>query len=253
MTFDLYFWFVALSAVFLVGLAKSGLIGALGVVGVPLLTLVMTPREAAGVLLPLLLVMDVFAVYAHRRDVNWKVLKIFLPGAFVGIGIGWALFSVVSDSAVLLLIGSISFIFILDSFLPLRKKLEGLPPSNAWGRFWGMLSGFTSFVAHSGGPPWQVWVLPQRLEPRAYAASAAWGFAILNTIKLVPYGMLGQLSTNNLSLSAKLAPAAVVGVLLGIFLVRRISVKLFYRIAYVLVFLLSIKLIYDGASGLLAG
>lgn len=247
---DPYFWSVAVLAVFVVALAKSGLLGSIGVVGVPLLTLVMAPREAAGVMLPLLLIMDAFAVVAYRREFDWKNLKILLPGAIVGIGIGWIFSAWVTESMVLLMIGIISFVFILDAVLPLRKKLQGLPPSRGWGAFWGALAGFTSFVSHTGGPPYQVFVLPQKLSPAIYAGTTAWFFASLNATKLVPYYFLGQLSLSNLELSAILAPIAILGMLLGIYLVRRISIELFYRIAYVLVFLLSIKLIYDGAMGI---
>ena len=248
---DPIFWLVAVSAVFVVGLAKSGLVGALGVAGVPMMTLVMAPREAAGVMLPLLLIMDAFAVYTYRRDMDWKNLRVLVPGAVTGIGIGWASSAVVSEHAVVLLIGIISFVFILDAVFPLRKKIVGKPPSKPWGVLWGGVAGFTSFVSHSGGPPFQVYVLPQRLSPTVYAATTAWFFAIVNTTKLVPYYFLGQLSVANLEISIVLIPVAIAGVLLGIFLVRRISVELFYRLAYVLVFLLSLKLIYDGVTGLM--
>ncbi len=248
---DPLFWFVAALAVFIVALAKSGLLGSLGVVGVPLLTLVMPPREAAGMMLPLLLIMDGFAVYTYRHDMDWNNLTILLPGAVAGIGIGWAASAIVSDDMVLLLIGIISFVFILDAVCPIRKKIAGKPPSRPWGVFWGGVAGFTSFVSHSGGPPFQVYVLPQRLKPIVYAATTAWFFAIVNTTKLVPYFFLGQLSVANLEIAALLVPVAVSGILLGIFLVRRISVELFYKLAYFLVFLLSLKLIYDGASGVM--
>ena len=249
--FNPVFWSVAVLAVFVVGLAKSGLVGAVGVVGVPLLTLVMAPREAAGVMLPLLLVMDGFAVYAYRRDMDWRNLSILLPGAVTGIAIGWATSAIVSDHMVLLLIGIISLVFILDAAFPIRKKIIGKPPSKPWGVFWGGVAGFTSFVAHAGGPPFQVYVLPQRLSPSVFAATTAWFFAIVNTVKLIPYFFLGQLSVANLEISALLVPVAISGILVGIFLVRRISVELFYKLAYVLVFLLSFKLIYDGVTGLM--
>ena len=249
--FDPVFWSVAVLAVFIVGLAKSGLVGSMAVVGVPLLTLIMAPREAAGVMLPLMLVMDAFAVYAYRRDIDWRNMSILLPGAVTGIVIGWTTSAIVSDHMVRLLIGIISLIFILDAIFPIRKKIVGKPPSKPWGVFWGGVTGFTSFVAHAGGPPFQVYVLPQRLSPSVYAATSAWFFAIVNTLKLIPYFFLGQLSATNLEISALLVPVAIAGVLVGIVLVRRIAIEQFYRIAYVLVFLLSLKLIYDGVAGVL--
>lgn len=246
---DLYFWTVAVLAVFIVALSKSGLVGSLGMVAVPMLSLVMPARDAAGMLLPLLLVMDAIAVWNYRKDADWRILKIMLPGAMVGTLIGWALWSFVSDAMVLLFIGIITLLFILDALLPIRKRLEGLPPSKPWGTFWGGFAGFTSFISHTGGPPFQIYTLPQRLTPVIYSGTTAFFFAIVNTAKLVPYFFLGQLNVTNLTHAAILAPLAVVGVMLGVWLVRRISVKRFYQITYWLVFLLSLKLIYDGAVG----
>lgn len=246
---DLYFWTVAVLAVFIVALSKSGLMGSLGMVAVPLLSLVMPARDAAGMMLPLLLVMDAIAIWTYRKDGDWRILKIMLPGAMVGTLIGWALWSFVSDAMVLLFIGIITLLFILDALLPIRKKLEGLPPSKPWGTFWGGFAGFTSFISHTGGPPFQIYVLPQKLTPVIYSGTTAFFFAIVNTAKLVPYFFLGQLNVANIERAAILAPLAVIGVMIGVWLVRRISVKRFYQLTYWLVFLLSLKLIYDGAVG----
>lgn len=251
--FDPYFITIAVIAVLIVGLSKAGLLGSLGMVGVPLLSLVMPARDAAGMMLPVLLAMDAIAVYAYRKDVDWRILRNMLPGAALGTIIGWVLWAFVSDAAVLLFVGVVTLLFILDAILPLRKKLEGLPPSTPWGLFWGGFAGFTSFISHTGGPPFQIYVLPQRLPPAIYSGTSAVFFAIVNSAKLIPYFFLGQLSVHNLQLSAALIPAGLTGVFLGIFLVRRISMVWFYRIAYWLVFLLALKLIWDGARGVFWG
>jgi uncharacterized membrane protein YfcA len=251
---DIYFWAIAALAVLIVALSKSGLLGSLGLVGVPLLSLVMPARDAAGMLLPLLLVMDAIAVWTYRKEADWRILRLMLPGAAVGTIIGWVLWSFVSDAMVLLFVGILTLLFVLDAILPLRKKLEGLPPSKPWGAVWGGAAGFTSFISHTGGPPFQIYVLPQKLTPVLYAGTSAFFFAIVNTAKLIPYFFLGQLNVSNLSHAAILAPLAIVGVIAGVWLVRRISVKRFYQITYWLVFLLALKLIYDGAIGVfLAG
>lgn len=250
---DPFFITIAVLAVLVVGLSKAGLLGGLGVVGVPLLTLVMAPRDAAGMMLPVLLCMDAVAIWMYRRECNWDIIRIMLPGAAIGTLLGWALWAVVSDAAVLLMVGVVTLLFVLDAVLPLRKKLEGLPPSKPWGTFWGGVAGFTSFISHTGGPPFQIYVLPRRLAPAVYAGTTAFFFAIVNTSKLIPYYFLGQLNAHNLMLSAALAPVGVFGVLLGVYLVRRIDARLFYRIAYWLVFLLALQLIWEGGSRLLAG
>src|ERR1044071_3147469 len=212
---DPYFVTVAVIAVLVVGLSKAGLLGSLGMVGVPLLSLVMPARDAAGMMLPVLLAMDAIAVWTYRKDVDWRILRIMLPGAAVGTILGWLLWSFVSDDAVLLFVGVVTLLFILDAILPLRKKLQGLPPSKPWGTFWGGFAGFTSFISHTGGPPFQIYVLPQRLAPAVYAGTTAFFFAIVNSSKLIPYYFLGQLNPSNLMLSALLAPIGVLGVLVG--------------------------------------
>lgn len=247
---DPFFVAIAMIAVLIVGLSKAGLLGSLGMVGVPLLSLIMPARDAAGMMLPVLLAMDAFAVWTYRKEVDWHILRIMLPGAAIGTIAGWLLWSMVSDDAVLLFVGVVTLLFVLDAILPLRKKLEGLPPSKPWGAFWGGFAGFTSFISHTGGPPFQIYVLPQRLPPAVYSGTNAVFFAIVNTAKLIPYFFLGQLNVHNLQLSAALIPVGIVGVLVGIYLVRRISMKWFYRIAYWLVFLLALYLVYKGAQGL---
>ncbi|HHY51235.1 MAG TPA: sulfite exporter TauE/SafE family protein [Alphaproteobacteria bacterium] len=243
------FWLIAIAAVLIVGLSKSGLLGSLGLVAVPMLSLVMPARDAAGMMLPLLLVMDAITVWNYRKDCDWNILRIMLPGAAVGTLIGWGLWTVVSDAMVLLMVGVITLLFVADALLPLRKKLEGLPPSKPWGAFWGAAAGFTSFISHTGGPPYQIYTLPRRMPPVLYSGTSAFFFAIVNTAKLIPYYFLGQLNVSNLTHAAMLVPVAIAGVVAGVWLVRRISVKQFYTIAYTLVAVLAVKLVYDGIVG----
>jgi uncharacterized membrane protein YfcA len=243
------FWLIAVAAVLIVGLSKSGLVGSLGLVAVPMLSLVMPARDAAGMMLPLLLVMDAITVWNYRKDADWSIIRIMIPGAVIGTLIGWALWSFVSDAMVLLMVGVITLLFVADALLPLRKKLEGLPPSRPWGMFWGAASGFTSFISHTGGPPYQIYTLPRRMAPVTYAGTSAFFFAIVNTAKLVPYFFLGQLNVSNLTHAAMLVPVAIFGVVAGVMLVRRISVTHFYTIAYTLIAILAIKLVYDGIIG----
>lgn len=247
--FDPTFWAVAVLAVFIVGLSKSGLVGSVGLIGVPLLALVMPARDATGMMLPVLLCMDAVAVWLYRREVNWQILGIMLPGALAGTLLGWALWSVVTDAQVLLAVGIITLMFVIDALVPIRKRLEGLPPSRPWGIFWGGVAGLTSFISHTGAPPYQIYTLPRRMTPAVFSSTTAYFFAILNAMKLVPFYFLGQLSVSNLETAALLVPVGLAGLGIGVFLVRRIDAKTFYRIAYVLIGLLAIKLVYDGVAG----
>ena len=246
---DYTFWAVSILAVFIVGLSKSGLVGSMGMVAVPMLALVMPARDATGMMLPVLLAMDAIAVWIYRKDANWHVLRIMLPGAMVGTILGWLLWSVVTDAQVLLAVGIITVLFMLDALLPIRKRLPDTPPSRGWGGFWGGAAGLTSFISHTGGPPFQIYTLPLGMSPTVYSATTAFFFAIVNTSKLIPYYFLGTLSVNNLELSAALIPFGLIGVGVGVYLVRRISTKAFYTIAYVLILLLGIKILYDGITG----
>jgi len=200
-------------------------------------------------MLPVLLAMDAIAIWIYRRDANWHVLRIMLPGAFVGTILGWLLWSVVTDAQVLLAVGIITVLFMLDALLPIRKRLPDTPPSRGWGAFWGGAAGITSFISHTGGPPFQIYTLPLRMTPTEYSATTAFFFAIVNTLKLAPFYFLGTLSVSNLELSAALIPFGLVGVGVGVYLVRRISAKAFYTIAYILILLLGIKILYDGITG----
>jgi uncharacterized membrane protein YfcA len=246
---DYTFWAVAILAVFIVGLSKSGLVGSMGMVAVPMLALVMPARDATGMMLPVLLAMDAIAIWIYRKDANWHVLRIMLPGALVGTILGWLLWSVVTDAQVLLAVGIITVLFMLDALLPLRKRIPNPPPSRGWGAFWGGAAGITSFISHTGGPPFQIYTLPLGMTPTMYAATTAFFFAIVNTSKLVPFYFLGTLSVSNLELSAALIPFGLAGVAVGVFLVRRISAKAFYTLAYVLILLLGLKILYDGITG----
>lgn len=251
--FDPLFIACAVVAVLLVGLSKSGFAVSMGAISVPLLSIVMPTTQAAGMMLPVLIVLDVVAIIVYRRAVDWRVFWIIIPGAMVGTVIGWALAAVTNDHAVGLAVGVISVVFALDAWLPLRKKLEGLPPSRPWGWFWGAIAGFTSFVSHTGGPPYQVYAVPLRLPPLVFSGTTAIVFAVINASKLYPYYTLGQLNVANLEMAAMLIPVALAGMAIGVWLVKRVPAAIFYKIAYVLIFLLGLKLIFDGITGLLAG
>jgi uncharacterized membrane protein YfcA len=239
---------VALAAM-VVGISKSGVVMGLGSINVPLLTMVMSARDAAGVLLPVMVLVDMIALYVYAREVNWRIVFIVVPGSLLGIGLGWALSASVDEAAVRLAIGVVTLLFLIDMTFPIRKKLAGVvPPSRSWGVFWGAVSGFTSFVSHNGGPPYQIYVIPQRLAPNIFAGTAAVVFAITNIAKLGPYALLGQLQPGNLAISAGMVPLSLAAMFGGVYVVRRVPATLFYRIAYLLMLVFSLKLIWDGLA-----
>ncbi|WP_181701180.1 sulfite exporter TauE/SafE family protein [Chthonobacter albigriseus] len=259
---DPLFYAAAIPAVALTGLSKGGFGGAFGFAAVPLMALVISPVQAAGLMLPILVIMDVVGVTAYRRTFDRRTVLQLLPGGLIGTGIGWATASLVSDDAVRLLVGLIAFIFLARLWwfnLRARRRAaasqaEPPParPNAASATFWGTLAGYTSFVAHAGGPPFQTYVIPLRLSPVLYAGTSAIFFAIINAVKLIPYAELGQFGTETLTAVALLAPVAIASTYVGVKLVHIIDERLFYRVLSVSIFLIAVKLIYDSVVSLTA-
>ena len=205
------------------------------------------------VLLPVLCLMDLMGMWAYWGKWHKINMRIMIAGSLVGIAIGALTFRYLDADAIRILIGVIAVVFTLRRWLA-RGVAEKPPtePDVARGGFWGAVAGFTSFVAHAGGPPLNVYLLPQSLPKTTYQATTVIFFTAVNYVKLLPYALLGQLSGANLSTSAALLPLAVGGMALGIWLHNRVSDTLFYRIAYLLLFAIGLKLLYDGTTGLMA-
>lgn len=241
-------WTLAVIAAIAVGLSKGGL-AMVAVLSVPLLSLVMSPVQAAGVLLPVYIISDMGGLMAYWRHADWGVLKKLWPGAVFGIWIGWLTASIVPVEGVELIVGLIGLAFALTALL--RRPPEGPPqPARlAPGTFWGAIAGYTSFVSHSGAAPYQVFTQPLRLSPLAYAGTTTVFFAVVNAIKLIPYAALGQLSPGNLGIAAILTPVALFSVWLGVRLIRIIPQKLFYRLITWGLLLISLRLIWQALAG----
>jgi uncharacterized protein len=243
------FWAAALVGVTILGLAKGGFAG-LGVLGVPIMALGMSPVLAAAILLPILLVQDVFSVKAfgaHRED---AILKIMVPGACIGIFAGWALARFVSVSVVEAAVGLIAIVFAIQR---IRAEHRGVPArlGRAWeGVAMGAAAGFTSQIAHAGGPPFQMHVLPKKLPRDMFIGTSSVFFALINWLKVPAYYALGAFTPENLWLAAALMPAALASTWAGTVLVRRIDGPRFYAIMHALMILVGGKLAWDGLSAL---
>lgn len=238
-------------AVVLVGLSKGGLGGALALLGVPIMALAIPPVQAAGILLPILLVMDAISLWAWRGQYHAETLKRMLPGAAIGIGIGWLTAALVSDAMVRLIVGVLALAFSARWLLSGRtRRAAPRPQSTARASLWSTLAGYTSFVAHAGGPPFQVYAMPLRLDPRIYTGTSVIFFAVVNAIKVIPYAALGQFDTANLTAAAALLPLAVVATLGGAWVVKRMRAEVFYPVMYAMVVLVGLRLCWDGVSAL---
>lgn len=248
---DPLFYMAAVLAVILMGLAKGGFSG-LGLLSLPLMALVASPVQSAAIMLPILVVQDVVTVWAYRRSWDRRNVAILMVGSIIGIGLGYLLAARVSEPAVRLAVGAISIVFAVRR-LALERRPE--PPKAAKadvprGLFWGLAIGFTSMIAHAGGPPFQVYVMPQNLARDVFVGTGAVLFAIINWVKVPPYIALGQFTRENLLTSAALFPVAIVSTWAGVLLVRRVKTERFYTIVYCLLILVGLKLIVDGATTL---
>ena len=247
---DPWFYAVAAVAVFSVGVSKGGFGGAGAIIGVPLLAIFVTPFAAVGIMLPILLAMDAVAVWSYRKTFDRKVIWMMLPGGLVGSALAWMVAANVSVDLMRLLVGVLGLSFIAFHYLR-PKDMPAANHSPVRGNIAGAGSGFTSFLAHAGGPPFQIYTIPLKLEPVIYAGTGAVFFAIINAIKVVPYLTLNQLTWDTFVTSMILLPWAVVSTYIGVFLVKIIDQKLYYQIVFTLLFLVSTKLVWDGATGLL--
>lgn len=248
---DPLFYAAAIPAVIILGLAKGGFAG-LGILAVPLMSLAASPVQAASITLPILIVQDVVSVWAFRRDWDGGILALMVPSAAIGIAAGYSLAAFVSAAAVELAIGLVSVAF---AVLRLRSE-RGVPVpaksgSRVAGAFWGVAAGFTSQIAHAGGPPFQIYVLPKRLPRDTFIGTSALFFAIANWMKVPAYAALGQFTNDNLLTSAALMPLAIASTVAGVWLIRRLPAERFYTLIYALLLLVGAKLVWDGTIGLM--
>ncbi len=242
---DPWFYLMAVPALMITGVSKGGFGGGLGILAVPMLALVVSPAQAAAILLPLLILMDLIGVRAYWRRFDPHALAVMLPGAAVGIALGGVAFGVLDARTTRLIVGGIALAFVAQYYLGGGGLAPARPP-NAWlGAFCGGLGGFTSTIAHAGSPPAAIYLLPLKLDKTRFVATNVVLFAAVNLMKLVPYGVLGELSGANLATALVLTPLAPCSMVIGMRLHHRIDPTSFYRLCYLFVALTGLKLIYD--------
>ena len=247
---DPLFYLLAIVAVILLGLSKGGFFG-LGVMALPLMSLFVPPLQAAAILLPTVLAQDVLTIWTYRA--NWSAwnLKIMIPGMAVGIVIAALLAASLSAAHIRLAVGLSAAAFVLRHWLGQRFDRLASRSNTLTGLVFDAIGGFTTLLANAGGPAWQMHLLPQGLDKLTYAGTLTILFAVSNIMKIPAYGALGQLTADNLAIGAVLLPAAMIANYAGLWLVRRTPTELFFRIAYVLMFLISVDLIRSALTEML--
>lgn len=241
---DPFFYAVAIPAVLLLGVSKSGFGAGFGSLAVPLMALAVTVPQAAAILMPVLLVMDLLGMAAFRKDVDRALLKFLLPWGLAGIVLGALLFKVLDARLVAGVVGLVTLLF-LGQRLLFPPRADSPPPPRWVGAILTATSGFTSFIAHAGGPPINAYVIPMKLRPVMFTGTMAFFFFFINLSKWVPYAWLGLLDWRNMTTSLVLLPFAPVGVWVGVRIAHRIDPTLFYRLVYAGMFLTVVKLLWD--------
>jgi uncharacterized membrane protein YfcA len=242
---DPVFWAAAAPAVLLMGISKSGFGSGFGALAVPLMALAMPVPQAAAIMLPLLAIMDFMGLAALLKHADRALLRLLLPAGLCGTLLGTLLFGWLPPAPVAGVVGGITLVF-LAIRLAFPPRADAPPPPLWLGALLGATSGFTSFVAHAGGPPIGFYLLPQRLAPLVFTATASVFFTVINLSKWLPYAWLGLFDRSNLLASLALAPLAPLGVWLGLKVVRHISPLWFFRIFHIGMALTGAKLLWDG-------
>ncbi len=238
------FWVCAVISVIVTGISKGGF-GGLALLAVPLMSLVISPIQAAGIMLPIMIIMDWVSIWAYRKTWDKNILVLMLPAALIGIAAAWSLAAYLDDQFLRICVGVIALLFPIYAIFKPKGRVDFIYDNKPLGFLAGICAGVTSFIAHSGGPLFQAYVIPQNLDKKVYAGTGVLFFSTLNFVKLLPYAMLGQFDKTNLTISFILMPLAPIGVLIGVWLINRIDQKLFYRILYGIIFAVGCKLLWD--------
>ncbi|MEM6668136.1 MAG: sulfite exporter TauE/SafE family protein [Pseudomonadota bacterium] len=243
---DPTFLVAAVAAIAIAGLSKGGFGSGAAFAATPILALAVSPAQAAAILLPILMLMDLTGLYAYRKNLNLRAAWPLMAACVVGVGAGWIFFRSVDENTLRLMLGALALGFLAHQLLKDRTPQPPKAAKTASAALWGGLAGFTSFVAHAGGPLVAMHLIPQKLEKTAYQGATVLFFWWVNLIKLGPYAALGLLSSENLTTSLALAPLAPVAMLLGVWAHHRVSEIWFYRTIYALLAVTGVKLIWDG-------
>jgi len=247
---DINFYLLAIPALLIVGVSKGGFGGGIGLVAVPMMSLVISPVIAAAIMLPILILMDLFALRGFKgrfeKDLLWQIF----PASLVGVVVGALSFRLLSETDIKLMIATLTLLFCADAArkslskkLAAAKNRRGIMPT-----IWCFLAGFTSFSVHAGGPALSFYLLPLRLDKTVFVSTSIAFFTFINLVKVVPYISLGLFSRETLTTALVLAPLAPIGIWLGVWLHNRIDETLFYRLCYLFLFITGLKLGYDALA-----
>ncbi len=241
---DPFFYLFAVPSVLLLGISKSGFGIGIGSLAVPLMALTISVPQAAAIMMPVLLFVDLLGLAAFRKKIDVKLLRFLIPFGLLGTLLGALLFKSLDTHVVAGVVGGLTLLFLAQR-LVFPPRADSPPPPRWVGVILTTISGFTSFVAHSGGPPISAYVIPLRLSPMHFAATMAYFFFVINLSKWIPFALLGLLDGRNMATSLVLLPLVPVGVFAGFSMAKHISPLLFNRLIYWGMGLTGSKLLWD--------
>lgn len=234
-------------AALIIGISKGGISSA-ATLAVPMLALFMNPVQAAALMLPILIVTDVVAVWLYRRDYSARNVAILLPAILFGIVVATVILPHTSQPLLLAFTGLVGLWAVWRSWF--GGTPEAKPANLVPGLFWGTIAGITTFITHSGAPPTQAFLLPQKLPRLVFAGTMAICFAVANIAKIPSYTALGFFDGIDWQLLAMLAAVGIFGTFLGRWMVKKLTDASFARLIETLLLLLSIMLLVKAASSL---
>ena len=252
MSHELTLYALAAAAALIAGISKGGFGGGLGFVATPLIAIAVAPGQAAAIMLPVLILIDQVGMWSYWRKWDWRLVWPVLVTAAIGIALGAAAFDSVSADWLRIGLGVISILFLLFQI----ARARGWTPASGGARglraaIWGATCGFTSTISHAGGPPVTIYLLGEQVGKTVFQASTVLIFWSVNLMKVGPYAAIGVFSLDTLWLSVAMAPAAIIGVLIGIWAHKRAPESVYLKAMAVLLFLTGSKLLWDGLNGVM--
>lgn len=221
-------WGVLAACMFLVGLSKTGIPG-VGILAILLVASVIPARASTGLVLPMLIVGDVFAVSYYHRHAVWRYLLILLPCAAVGVVVGYVAMGYVNDVQLRRIIGAIVLALLgINAWWTRHARDENAVPSGWWvAAVFGLLAGVTTMMANAAGPIMTIYLLAMRLPKQEFVGTGAWYFLLVNCFKVPFSAQLGLITLTSLKFNLMLSPMVILGALAGVAVIKRIPDKVF--------------------------
>ncbi|MBD8067859.1 sulfite exporter TauE/SafE family protein [Bacillus sp. PS06] len=245
---ELFEWFISITVAILIGVSKTA-ISTLGIFNVSLLVQVFPAKDSVGIMLPMLIIADIFAVFYYRRSVVWKHLFSLIPWVLAGIFIGFFVLWKVNSEQLSLLLGVLILTLIIlqvgkDS---IKSNINQLLPESKWFTYaMGVLAGFATMIGNVSGVIMSIYLIAKRLPKNEFIGTGAWFYLFVNIIKIPFYLFLGMVSTDSFYFNMTMIPFIIIGAFLGIFIIKFIPEKIFHWIILALGTIGAIKLIFPG-------